>query len=190
MHAVGTPRLQSRRRVCSSGVMRTTSRGTFGLPALLITASTNRSSGRDARGYRWSGSSTRTTNSPTGATAGRSSPRLLQAPQSRWSRRTMRRIRGHHSRDRAFPGWLSGDWWWSAGADRLVRPLHAARCPGWGLRRDPRRRCTYDGRPDCLGGAAAGQGHAHRNLYWAHQTAPGRTTGTVDSKDVDFGGPI
>jgi len=25
-----------------------------------------------------------------------------------------RRIRGHHSRDRAFPGWLSGDWWWSA----------------------------------------------------------------------------
>jgi hypothetical protein len=31
---------------------------------------------------------------------------------------------------------------------------------------------------------------AHRNLYWAHQIAPGRTTGTVDSKDVDFGGPI
>ena len=30
---------------------------------------------------------------------------------------------------------------------------------------------------------------AHTNLYWAHQTAPGRTAGTVDSKDVDFGGP-
>ena len=28
---------------------------------------------------------------------------------------------------------------------------------------------------------------AHTNLYWAYQTAPGRTTGTVDSKDVDFG---
>jgi nicotinamidase-related amidase len=29
---------------------------------------------------------------------------------------------------------------------------------------------------------------AHTNLYWTHQTAPGRTAGTVDSKDVDFGG--
>jgi nicotinamidase-related amidase len=30
---------------------------------------------------------------------------------------------------------------------------------------------------------------AHTNLYWTYQTAPGRTAGTVDSKDVDFGGP-
>ena len=30
---------------------------------------------------------------------------------------------------------------------------------------------------------------AHTNLYWAYQTAPGRTAGTVNSKDVDFGGP-
>jgi nicotinamidase-related amidase len=29
---------------------------------------------------------------------------------------------------------------------------------------------------------------AHTNLYWAYQTAPGRTAGTVDSKDVDFSG--
>ena len=29
---------------------------------------------------------------------------------------------------------------------------------------------------------------AHTNLYWAYQTAPGRTAGTVDTKDVDFGG--
>ena len=27
---------------------------------------------------------------------------------------------------------------------------------------------------------------AHTNLYWAYQTAPGRTAGTVASKDVDF----
>jgi nicotinamidase-related amidase len=27
---------------------------------------------------------------------------------------------------------------------------------------------------------------AHTNLYWQHQTAPGRTAGTVDTKDVDF----
>jgi nicotinamidase-related amidase len=29
---------------------------------------------------------------------------------------------------------------------------------------------------------------AHTNLYWTHQTAPGRTAGTVATKDVDFGG--
>lgn len=28
---------------------------------------------------------------------------------------------------------------------------------------------------------------AHTNLYWAYQTAPGRTAGTVTTKDVDFG---
>jgi nicotinamidase-related amidase len=27
---------------------------------------------------------------------------------------------------------------------------------------------------------------AHMNLYWNYQTAPGRTAGTVDTKDVDF----
>jgi nicotinamidase-related amidase len=29
---------------------------------------------------------------------------------------------------------------------------------------------------------------AHTNLYWTYQTAPGRTAGTVEAKDVDFGG--
>ncbi|HEY6053572.1 MAG TPA: cysteine hydrolase family protein [Gaiellaceae bacterium] len=28
---------------------------------------------------------------------------------------------------------------------------------------------------------------AHTNLYWAYQTAPGRTAGTVATEDVDFG---
>jgi len=28
---------------------------------------------------------------------------------------------------------------------------------------------------------------AHTNLYWNHQTAPGRTAGTVGTNDVDFG---
>ena len=27
---------------------------------------------------------------------------------------------------------------------------------------------------------------AHTNLYWNYQTAPGRTAGTIDTKDVDF----
>ena len=28
---------------------------------------------------------------------------------------------------------------------------------------------------------------AHTNLYWSHQTAPGREAGTVETKDVNFG---
>jgi nicotinamidase-related amidase len=28
----------------------------------------------------------------------------------------------------------------------------------------------------------------HTNLYWTYQAAPGRTAGTVETKDVDFGG--
>lgn len=30
---------------------------------------------------------------------------------------------------------------------------------------------------------------AHTNLYWTYHTAPGRTAGTVETKDVDFGDP-
>ena len=30
---------------------------------------------------------------------------------------------------------------------------------------------------------------AHTNLYWTYQNAPGRTAGTIETKDVDFGGP-
>ena len=29
---------------------------------------------------------------------------------------------------------------------------------------------------------------AHTNMYWSDQSAPGRTAGTVEAKDVDFGG--
>jgi nicotinamidase-related amidase len=29
---------------------------------------------------------------------------------------------------------------------------------------------------------------AHTNLYWSHQTAPGRVAATVETKDVNFGG--
>ena len=29
---------------------------------------------------------------------------------------------------------------------------------------------------------------AHTNLYWAYQRAPGRTAGTVEAKEVEFGG--
>ncbi len=36
------------------------------------------------------------------------------------------------------------------------------------------------------GAPAPDQVIAHTNFYWAYQTAPGRTAGTVASKDVDF----
>jgi nicotinamidase-related amidase len=31
---------------------------------------------------------------------------------------------------------------------------------------------------------------AHTNLYWTYQTAPGRSAGTVETKDVDFAGQV
>jgi nicotinamidase-related amidase len=37
------------------------------------------------------------------------------------------------------------------------------------------------------GAPAPDQVIAHTNLYWTYQTAPGRTAGTVTTKDVDFG---
>jgi nicotinamidase-related amidase len=37
------------------------------------------------------------------------------------------------------------------------------------------------------GAPPPGQVIAHTNLYWTYQTAPGRTAGTVQTKDVDFG---
>ena len=37
------------------------------------------------------------------------------------------------------------------------------------------------------GAPPPGQVIAHTNLYWRFQTAPGRTAGTVETRDVDFG---
>ena len=37
------------------------------------------------------------------------------------------------------------------------------------------------------GAPPPGQVIAHTNLYWKYHTAPGRTAGTVATKDVDFG---
>src|SRR5713226_4838878 len=38
------------------------------------------------------------------------------------------------------------------------------------------------------GAPPPGQVIAHTNLYWTYHTAPGRTAGTVKTKEVDFGG--
>jgi nicotinamidase-related amidase len=37
------------------------------------------------------------------------------------------------------------------------------------------------------GAPPPGQVIAHTNLYWADESAPGRTAGTVETKDVEFG---
>jgi nicotinamidase-related amidase len=37
------------------------------------------------------------------------------------------------------------------------------------------------------GAPPPGQVIAHTNLYWTYQTAPGRTAGTAETSDVDFG---
>lgn len=37
------------------------------------------------------------------------------------------------------------------------------------------------------GAPPPGQVIAHTNLYWSYQKAPGRTAGTVETNDVDFG---
>ena len=37
------------------------------------------------------------------------------------------------------------------------------------------------------GAPPPGQVIAHTNLYWTYQKAPGRTAGTVETKEVDFG---
>jgi nicotinamidase-related amidase len=37
------------------------------------------------------------------------------------------------------------------------------------------------------GAPPPGQVIAHTNLYWSYQAAPGRTAGTVATKDIDFG---
>jgi len=38
------------------------------------------------------------------------------------------------------------------------------------------------------GAPPPGQVIAHTNLYWTYQSAPGRTAGTVETKDVNFAG--
>jgi nicotinamidase-related amidase len=40
-----------------------------------------------------------------------------------------------------------------------------------------------------LGAPPPEQVVAHTNLYWSYQSAPGRTAGTVETKNVDFAGP-
>jgi nicotinamidase-related amidase len=73
-----------------------------------------------------------------------------------------------------------------AQTDVCVRStLHGALCRGYDAMLVSDAHTTED--LTKWGAAPPDQVIAHTNLYWTHQTAPGRAAGTVETKDVDFG---
>jgi nicotinamidase-related amidase len=74
-----------------------------------------------------------------------------------------------------------------AQTDQCVRStLHGALVRGYDATLVSDAHTTDD--HSALGAPPPDQVITHTNLYWAHQEAPGRTGGTVATKNVDFGG--
>jgi nicotinamidase-related amidase len=74
-----------------------------------------------------------------------------------------------------------------AQTDACVRStLHGAFARGYDATLVSDAHTTED--QSAWGAPPPGQVIAHTNLYWTYQTAPGRTAGTVETVDVDFGG--
>ena len=75
-----------------------------------------------------------------------------------------------------------------AQTDACIRStLHGALVRGYDTLLVSDAHTTEDGTQ--WGAPPPGQVVAHTNLYWSYQTAPGRTAGTVETKDVDFSPP-
>jgi nicotinamidase-related amidase len=73
-----------------------------------------------------------------------------------------------------------------AQTDACVRStLHGAFVRGYDTTLVSDAHTTEDGSP--WGAPPPDQVIAHTNLYWTNEEAPGRTAGTVETKDVDFG---
>ena len=73
-----------------------------------------------------------------------------------------------------------------AQTDACIRStLHGALARGYDATLVKDAHTTED--PTAWGAPPPEQVIAHTNLYWTYQTAPGRTAGTVETKDVDFG---
>jgi nicotinamidase-related amidase len=73
-----------------------------------------------------------------------------------------------------------------AQTDACVRStLHGAFARGYDATLVSDAHTTEDQTP--WGAPPPDQVIAHTNLYWTDQSAPGRTAGTVETKDVDFG---
>jgi hypothetical protein len=68
----------------------------------------------------------------------------------------------------------------------FVATLHGALARGYDATLVSDAHTTEDQTP--WGAPPPDQVIAHTNLYWTDQTAPGRTAGTVETKNVDFGG--
>ena len=74
-----------------------------------------------------------------------------------------------------------------AQTDQCIRStLHGALARGYDATLVSDAHTTEDQTP--WGAPPPEQVIAHTNLYWKYQTAPGRTAGTVETKDVDFSG--
>jgi nicotinamidase-related amidase len=75
-----------------------------------------------------------------------------------------------------------------AQTDECIRStLHGAFVRGYDATLVSDAHTTEDQTP--WGAPPPGQVIAHTNLYWANHTAPGRTAGTVETKNADFGSP-
>lgn len=73
-----------------------------------------------------------------------------------------------------------------AQTDACIRStLHGAFARGYDATPVSDARTTDD--KTAWGAPPPAQVIAHTNLYWTYQDAPGRTAGTVETKDVDFG---
>ena len=75
-----------------------------------------------------------------------------------------------------------------AQTDACIRStLHGAFVRGYDVTLVSDAHTTED--QSAWGAPPPGQVIAHTNLYWTYETAPGRTAGTVETKDLDFGAP-
>jgi nicotinamidase-related amidase len=75
-----------------------------------------------------------------------------------------------------------------AQTDACIRStIHGALVRGYDVSLVSDAHTTEDQR--AWGAPAPDQVIAHTNLYWSYQSAPGRTAGTVETKDVDFSRP-
>jgi nicotinamidase-related amidase len=73
-----------------------------------------------------------------------------------------------------------------AQTDECIRStLHGALARGYDITLVSDAHTTEDLTP--WGAPPPGKVIAHTNLYWSNHRAPGRTAGTVETKDVDFG---
>ncbi len=76
-----------------------------------------------------------------------------------------------------------------AQTDACIRStLHGAFVRGYDVTLVSNAHTTED--QTAWGAPPADQVIAHTNLYWTHQTAPGRTAAVVETKDVDLGGTV